>query len=98
MDEITGFANFFMGESNNGVPAVVFRNCGRWTGHDNLYSRDDEDITKCVLKKRDVLAPEDQIQDIDDDADCSGDDHDNNWTDMNSPAVLALVIIDETRG
>jgi len=50
-DEIAGFANFVMGESNNGVPAVIFRNCGRWTGHDNLYFRGDEDITKRVLKK-----------------------------------------------
>lgn len=51
VDEIAGFANFVMGESNNGVPAVVFRNCGRWAGHDNLYFRDNEDITKRVLKK-----------------------------------------------
>jgi len=51
VDEIAGFANFVMGESNNGVPAVVFRNCGRWTGHDNLYFRNDEDITKRVLKR-----------------------------------------------
>lgn len=51
VDEIAGFSNFVMGESNNGVPAVVFRNCGRWTGHDNLYFRTDEDITKRVLKK-----------------------------------------------
>jgi coenzyme F420-0:L-glutamate ligase / coenzyme F420-1:gamma-L-glutamate ligase len=51
VDEIAGFANFVMGESNNGVPAVVFRNCGRWTGHNNLYFTGDEDITKRVLKK-----------------------------------------------
>ena len=51
VDEIAGFANFVMGESNNGVPAVVFRNCGQWTGHDNLYFKNDEDITKRVLKK-----------------------------------------------
>jgi coenzyme F420-0:L-glutamate ligase / coenzyme F420-1:gamma-L-glutamate ligase len=51
VDEIAGFANFVMGESNNGVPAVIFRNCGTWTGHDNLYFRGDEDITKRVLKK-----------------------------------------------
>jgi coenzyme F420-0:L-glutamate ligase/coenzyme F420-1:gamma-L-glutamate ligase len=50
-DEIAGFANFVMGESNNGVPAVVFRNCPKWTGHDNLYFRNDEDITKKVLKQ-----------------------------------------------
>jgi coenzyme F420-0:L-glutamate ligase/coenzyme F420-1:gamma-L-glutamate ligase len=52
VDEIAGFANFVMGESNNGVPAVVFRNCGQWTGHDNLYFTNDEDITKRVLKKK----------------------------------------------
>ena len=51
VDEIAGFANFVMGESNNGIPAVVFRHCGRWTGHDDLYFRGDEDITKRVLKK-----------------------------------------------
>ena len=51
VDEIAGFANFVMGESNNGVPAVVFRNCSRWTGHDNIYFTKDEDITKRVLKK-----------------------------------------------
>jgi len=50
VDEIAGFANFVMGESNNGVPAVIFRNCSTWTGHDNLYFRNDEDITKRVLK------------------------------------------------
>lgn len=51
VDEIAGFSNFVMGESNNGVPAVIFRNCGRWSGHDNLYFSKDEDITKRVLKK-----------------------------------------------
>jgi coenzyme F420-0:L-glutamate ligase/coenzyme F420-1:gamma-L-glutamate ligase len=51
VDEIAGFANFVMGESNNGVPAVIFRNCPKWTGHDNLYFRTDEDITKRVLKE-----------------------------------------------
>jgi coenzyme F420-0:L-glutamate ligase/coenzyme F420-1:gamma-L-glutamate ligase len=51
VDEIAGFANFVMGESNNGVPAVVFRNCGHWTGHDNLYFTSAEDITRRVLKK-----------------------------------------------
>ena len=51
VDEIAGFSNFVMGESNNGVPAVIFRNCGTWAGHDNLYFRGDEDITKRVLKK-----------------------------------------------
>jgi coenzyme F420-0:L-glutamate ligase/coenzyme F420-1:gamma-L-glutamate ligase len=51
VDEIAGFSNFVMGESNNGVPAVVFHNCGRWAGHDNLYFTTAEDITKRVLKK-----------------------------------------------
>jgi coenzyme F420-0:L-glutamate ligase/coenzyme F420-1:gamma-L-glutamate ligase len=51
VDEIAGFANFVMGESNNGVPAVIFRNCPSWTGHNDLYFRNDEDITKRVLKK-----------------------------------------------
>jgi len=51
VDEIAGFANFVMGESNNGVPAVIFRNCPSWTGHDNLYFTTDEDITKHALKK-----------------------------------------------
>ncbi|HOS81834.1 MAG TPA: coenzyme F420-0:L-glutamate ligase [Methanolinea sp.] len=50
VDEIAGFANFVMGESNNGVPAVVFRNCGTWQGHDNLYFNADEDITRALLK------------------------------------------------
>ena len=51
VDEIAGFANFVMGESNNGVPAVIFRNCPAWTGHDNLYFTKDEDITRKLLKK-----------------------------------------------
>jgi coenzyme F420-0:L-glutamate ligase/coenzyme F420-1:gamma-L-glutamate ligase len=51
VDEIAGFANFVMGESNNGVPAVIFRNCPAWTGHDNLYFTRDEDITRRALKK-----------------------------------------------
>ncbi|MCU0628751.1 MAG: coenzyme F420-0:L-glutamate ligase [Methanoregulaceae archaeon] len=49
-DEIAGFANFVMGESNNGVPAVVFRNCPPWEGHDNLYFSPDEDIMRKLLK------------------------------------------------
>jgi coenzyme F420-0:L-glutamate ligase/coenzyme F420-1:gamma-L-glutamate ligase len=51
VDEIAGFANFVMGESNNGVPAVIFRNCPAWTGHDDLYFKTSEDITKRLLKK-----------------------------------------------
>jgi coenzyme F420-0:L-glutamate ligase/coenzyme F420-1:gamma-L-glutamate ligase len=50
VDEIAGFANFVMGESNNGVPAVHFRNCPKWTGHDNLYFSAAEDITRRLLK------------------------------------------------
>jgi coenzyme F420-0:L-glutamate ligase/coenzyme F420-1:gamma-L-glutamate ligase len=50
-DEIAGFANFVMGESDNGVPAVIFRNCPKWSGHDQLYFTTDEDLTKKVLKK-----------------------------------------------
>jgi len=51
VDEIAGFANFVMGESNNGVPAVLFRNCPAWTGHDNLYFSENEDITRRLLKE-----------------------------------------------
>jgi len=50
VDEIAGFSNFVMGESNNGVPAVVFRNCPKWTGHNNLYFSRDEDITRRSLE------------------------------------------------
>jgi coenzyme F420-0:L-glutamate ligase/coenzyme F420-1:gamma-L-glutamate ligase len=49
VDEIAGFANFVMGESDNGVPAVVFRNCPPWKGHDNLYFSPDEDIMRKLL-------------------------------------------------
>ncbi|NTU99949.1 MAG: coenzyme F420-0:L-glutamate ligase [Methanoregulaceae archaeon] len=51
VDEIAGFANFVMGESNNGVPAVVFRNCPFWAGHNDLYFRREEDIFRKMLKK-----------------------------------------------
>ncbi len=44
-----------------------------------------------------TCGPEDQIQDINNDADCSSDDHNGNGADMNGPAVLALIIIDESR-
>ena len=44
-----------------------------------------------------LASPEDQTQDVNDDANRSGDDHNGNRADMNSPAVLALVIINETR-
>lgn len=51
VDEIAAFANFIMGESDRGVPAVVFRNCGSWNGHDELYFRPEEDITRRALKR-----------------------------------------------
>jgi len=51
VDEIAGFSNFVMGESNNGVPAVVFRNCSAWTGHNDLYFSRAEDITRKALEK-----------------------------------------------
>ncbi|MDD1706346.1 MAG: coenzyme F420-0:L-glutamate ligase [Methanoregulaceae archaeon] len=50
VDEIAGFANFVMGESDNGVPVVVFRNCPPWQGHDTLYFSHDEDIMRKLLK------------------------------------------------
>jgi len=52
VDEIAGFANFVMGESNNGVPAVIFKNCHEWRGHDTLYFSKSEDITRNLLKKK----------------------------------------------
>ena len=51
VDELAGFANFVMGESNNGVPAVIFHGCQKWTGHDNIYFTKKEDITRNLLKK-----------------------------------------------
>lgn len=51
VDELAGIANFVMGESNNGVPAVVIRNCGRWQGHDDLYFRKEEDLFRKLMKK-----------------------------------------------
>jgi coenzyme F420-0:L-glutamate ligase/coenzyme F420-1:gamma-L-glutamate ligase len=51
VDEIAGFANFVMGESDNGVPAVLLRNCPSWSGHDRLYFDRDEDIFRTILKK-----------------------------------------------
>lgn len=50
VDEIAGFANFVMGESNNGVPAVLFRNCPPWTGHDSLYFSREEDLTRSLMQ------------------------------------------------
>lgn len=49
VDEIAGIANFVMGESNNGVPAVVVKGCGRWAGHDDLYFHAHEDFIRKAL-------------------------------------------------
>lgn len=49
VDELAGFANFVMGESNNGVPVVRFHNCPKWTGHDSIYFTAEEDITRKAL-------------------------------------------------
>ncbi|MBT8507369.1 F420-0--gamma-glutamyl ligase [Methanomicrobiaceae archaeon CYW5] len=51
VDEIAGIANFVMGESHRGVPAVVCRNFPEWEGHDELYFTPEEDITRRALKK-----------------------------------------------
>jgi len=51
VDELAGFANFVMGESNNGVPAVIFHGCPKWAGHDSLYFKKNEDIVRNLLKK-----------------------------------------------
>lgn len=53
VDEIAGFANFVMGESNKGVPVVIVRNVESWLGHDMMYFEESEDIIKEALKKRD---------------------------------------------
>ena len=49
VDELAGIANFVMGESNNGVPAVVLKGCGRWNGHDTLYFNRKEDFIRKAL-------------------------------------------------
>ncbi len=51
VDEIAAFANFVMGESHQGVPAVVFRNCKTWNGHDAVYFMPEEDIIRAALMK-----------------------------------------------
>lgn len=51
VDEIAAFSNFIMGESNRGIPAVVFRNCPEWKGHDELYFAPENDITMKALRK-----------------------------------------------
>lgn len=50
-DEIAGFANFVMGESDNAVPVVVFHNCPDWDGHDTIYFTPEEDIIRKRLKE-----------------------------------------------
>lgn len=51
VDEIAGFSNYVMGESNKGVPAVIFRNMDCWSGHDDLFFRPEEDVIVTALKK-----------------------------------------------
>ncbi|MBP9008312.1 MAG: coenzyme F420-0:L-glutamate ligase [Methanospirillum sp.] len=51
VDEIAGFANLIMGESNNGVPAVHFRGIPAWTGHNDIYFKEGEDVIRKALKK-----------------------------------------------
>lgn len=58
VDEIAGFANFMMGESSEGVPAVVFRGCGEWKGHDQLFFRGEEDVIRRLLSEKRKLVRE----------------------------------------
>jgi len=51
VDEIAAFANFVMGESHQGVPAVVFRNCRAWNGHDMVYFTPEQDVIRAALKR-----------------------------------------------
>ena len=51
-DEITGFADFLMGERNNGFPAVIFRGCGMWKEHDDLLHHEDGGLIRKLLKNR----------------------------------------------
>ncbi|HQB99576.1 MAG TPA: coenzyme F420-0:L-glutamate ligase [Methanospirillum sp.] len=51
VDEIAGFSNLVMGESNNGVPVVLFRGIPAWSGHDDLYFSPEEDVIRKALKK-----------------------------------------------
>lgn len=52
VDEIAAFANFVMGESHQGIPVVVFRNCRTWNGHDAIYFTPEEDIIRAALKSK----------------------------------------------
>lgn len=56
-DEIAGFANLVMGESDNGVPAVVIRGLPPWHGHDDLYWHDGEDLIRTALCAQNPVAP-----------------------------------------
>ncbi len=49
VDECAGFANLMMGESDNGVPAVVIRGLPTWSGHDDLYWHEGEDLIRAAL-------------------------------------------------
>ncbi|MDD1728383.1 MAG: coenzyme F420-0:L-glutamate ligase [Methanospirillum sp.] len=51
IDEIAGFSNFVMGESNNGVPVVLFRGCPAWKGHNEIYFTKSQDIIRRALQK-----------------------------------------------
>lgn len=51
VDEVAAFANFVMGESHQGVPAVVFRNCRTWKGHDMVYFTPEQDVVRAALKE-----------------------------------------------
>lgn len=51
VDEIAAFANFVMGESHQGIPAVIFRNCRVWNGHDSIYFTREEDVIRAALRE-----------------------------------------------
>ncbi len=57
VDECAGFANLVMGESNNGVPAVVIRGLPPWTGHDDLYWHEGEDLIRTALCSHTPVEP-----------------------------------------
>jgi coenzyme F420-0:L-glutamate ligase/coenzyme F420-1:gamma-L-glutamate ligase len=57
VDECAGFANLVMGESDNGVPAVVIRGLTPWRGHDDLYWREGEDLVRAALCSSNPVAP-----------------------------------------
>lgn len=57
VDECAGFANLVMGESNNGVPAVVIRGLPPWTGHDDLYWHEGEDLIRAALCSHSPVEP-----------------------------------------